>query len=172
MAAICARNAAKKSVGTFGKNGEILKQIFLQSTCTCHALPVNVCGLEPRPKLTTMLLLQTRRCTQRSSCTSRFTRRFPPRCLKSRWNHSMCSTNTHTTNNVLGWGYTPKCVAWVSLSCKLHSTYCCSIPHSTQRYPGYHTYLITLTYSTTVLHPSEMAVLLQPKHWKAQKHKT
>ena len=34
-------------------------------------------------KLTAMLL-QTRRCTQRSSCTSRFTRRFPPRCLKSR----------------------------------------------------------------------------------------
>ena len=34
-------------------------------------------------------LLQTRRCTQRSSCTSRFTRRFPPRCLKSRWNHSL-----------------------------------------------------------------------------------
>ena len=48
-------------------------------------------------KLTAMLL-QTRRCTQPSSCTSRFTRRFPPRCLKSRWNHSMpCSTNTPTT---------------------------------------------------------------------------
>ena len=50
-------------------------------------------------------MLQTKRwrSTLRSSCTSRFTRRFPPRWLKSRWNHSSCSDNSHTqTNTNLG----------------------------------------------------------------------
>ena len=107
--AICARNAAKSLAWEFSRSGKLRKYkertIFLQSKrIFCGALSVvsrRICGRPKKNLNWPQAMLQTKRprSTLRSSCTSRFTRRFPPRWIKSRWNHSSCSDNSHTQTN-------------------------------------------------------------------------
>ena len=106
--AICARNAAKSVAWEFSRSGKLRK--YGGSTFSCKVnnflaapclLSVGVFADDLKNLNWPQAMLQTKRwrSTLRSSCTSRFTRRFPPRWLKSRWNHSSCSDNSHTQTN-------------------------------------------------------------------------
>ena len=102
--AIRARNAAKSLPWEFSRSGKLRKYGGRTFCCKLNiffggALSIVsrcICGRPKKAKLTAMLQTKRPRSTLRSSCTSRFTRRFPPRWLKSRWNHSSCSDNSHT----------------------------------------------------------------------------